>query len=290
MSKEDNYNEEEYHFAVEPDSSETGFTEDEPSFDPASSVEGKAAKDRFDSGKIKQFLNPETVKQYIMENSHVRNALIAAAGILVLIIIYHFTSSMLAKKKSKNTIMTTVSQQQTKQEPVVQQVQPIQTHNFNMEQENLEKESKVLQRKISRIKESQDNINSRVSSLSNDTFKLNTEYQEINEKLNKLADQVEKIASAVEDQSHTIMIMSEKQRRQKRTHVDHPIQHKTFMKYNVQAVIPGRAWIIGENGSTLTVRKGSIIPGYGVVTLIDVSQGRVLTNSGRVIAFAQTDS
>lgn len=302
MSKEDNdnYNEEEYHFAVEPESSEGSFTEDEPSLNPGSSSEeqepsgikfnGNKIKELLNPEKIKEFLNPEKIKQYITENTQVRNGLIAVVGILVLIIIYNFTTSLLAKKKSDSDSITQVSQKQVKQSQVVQQVQPVQTQNFNMEQENLEKENKTLQRSLSRIKESQDSINSRVSSLSNDTFKLNTEYQEINEKLSKLADQVEKIASAVEDQSHTIMVMSEKHRQQQRAHVDHPIKQKTYMKYNVQAVIPGRAWLIGQNGSTLTVRKGSIIPGYGVVTLIDVSQGRVLTNSGRIIAFAQTDS
>ena len=296
MSKEDNdnYNEEEYHFAVEPESSEGNFTEEEPSLDPSSAssatAEEKPAGGKFDVEKIKELLNPEKIKQYITENAQVRNALIAVVGILVLIIIYNFTSSMLAKKKSKSNTTTQVTQQKTQQKQAVQQVQPMQTQNFNMEQENIEKENKTMQRNLSRIKESQDSINSRVSSLSNDTFKLNTEYQEINEKINRLADQVEKLASAVEDQSHTIMVMIEKHRRQQRTHVNHPIRQKTYMKYNVQAVIPGRAWLIGQNGSTLTVRKGSIIPGYGVVTLIDVSQGRVMTNSGKIIAFAQTDS
>ena len=74
-----------------------------------------------------------------------------------------------------------------------------------------------------------------------------------------------------------------------------PIKHKPVSqaqktKYFLQAVIPGRAWLIAENGSTLTVRDGSLIAGYGIVRLIDPNQGRVITSSGQVIQFSQTDS
>ena len=60
--------------------------------------------------------------------------------------------------------------------------------------------------------------------------------------------------------------------------------------YYIQAVIPGRAWLVATNGSTVTVREGSRISGYGMVTLIDPNQGRVVTSSGRVIRFSQEDS
>jgi intracellular multiplication protein IcmG len=72
----------------------------------------------------------------------------------------------------------------------------------------------------------------------------------------------------------------------------HPIvgRNKPLVQYNIQAVIPGRAWIVATNGTTLTVREGSKVPGYGLVKLIDPNQGRVITSSGRVIRFSQEDS
>lgn len=60
--------------------------------------------------------------------------------------------------------------------------------------------------------------------------------------------------------------------------------------YYIQAVIPGRAWLVATNGSTLTVREGTNIAGYGMVKLIDPRQGRVLTSSGQVIRFSPEDS
>ena len=60
--------------------------------------------------------------------------------------------------------------------------------------------------------------------------------------------------------------------------------------YYIQAVIPGRAWLVSSQGLTITVREGTSVPGYGIVKLIDPNQGRILTSSGRTITFSQQDS
>ncbi|MBA3536672.1 MAG: type IV secretion protein IcmG, partial [Tatlockia sp.] len=75
-----------------------------------------------------------------------------------------------------------------------------------------------------------------------------------------------------------------------------PVRRRLIVKsaprlmYFIQAIIPGRAWLIATNGSTITVREGTRIAGWGVVKLIDPIQGRVLTSSGRIIRFSQRDS
>lgn len=50
--------------------------------------------------------------------------------------------------------------------------------------------------------------------------------------------------------------------------------------YNVQAIIPGRAWLKSDNGETLTVAEGDIIKGVGRVTKIDPYDGLVEINTG----------
>ncbi|MBX3708603.1 MAG: hypothetical protein KIT56_01570 [Gammaproteobacteria bacterium] len=50
--------------------------------------------------------------------------------------------------------------------------------------------------------------------------------------------------------------------------------------YNVQAIIPGRAWLKSENGETLTVAEGDMIRGVGRVTKIDPYDGVVEVNTG----------
>jgi hypothetical protein len=50
--------------------------------------------------------------------------------------------------------------------------------------------------------------------------------------------------------------------------------------YNVQAIIPGRAWLRTDNGDTLTVAEGDVIKSLGRVTKIDPYDGVVEINTG----------
>jgi intracellular multiplication protein IcmG len=61
-------------------------------------------------------------------------------------------------------------------------------------------------------------------------------------------------------------------------------------RYFIQAVIPGRAWLMSTKGTMLTVSRGSEVPGYGDVRLINPKLGRIFTSSGRIIKFSQADS
>ncbi|MCC5791952.1 MAG: type IVB secretion system protein IcmG/DotF [Legionellaceae bacterium] len=72
--------------------------------------------------------------------------------------------------------------------------------------------------------------------------------------------------------------------------VSQPKRQLPAVTWNVQAVIPGRAWLIASNGSTLTVRKGTTVPGLGTVRMIDAQHGKVMMSSGRIIAFSMQDS
>lgn len=50
--------------------------------------------------------------------------------------------------------------------------------------------------------------------------------------------------------------------------------------YNVQAIIPGRAWLRSDNGETLTVAEGDVIRDLGRITKIDPYDGIVEINTG----------
>ncbi len=64
------------------------------------------------------------------------------------------------------------------------------------------------------------------------------------------------------------------------------VQQKTMKSaivYNVQAVVPGRAWLMSEAGKSLTVAVGDSLPGLGVVVDIDSLNGVVLTSAGTLL-------
>jgi intracellular multiplication protein IcmG len=55
--------------------------------------------------------------------------------------------------------------------------------------------------------------------------------------------------------------------------------------YTVKAMVPGRAWLKGSDGSLLTVSTGSSLPAHGQVTNIDLQQGQVTTSDGSVFSY-----
>ncbi|MEY3183092.1 MAG: hypothetical protein RLZ35_1077 [Pseudomonadota bacterium] len=50
--------------------------------------------------------------------------------------------------------------------------------------------------------------------------------------------------------------------------------------YVVHAIIPGRAWLKGNNGQITTVTEGDTLGDYGKVLVIDAASGMVLTSAG----------
>jgi len=55
---------------------------------------------------------------------------------------------------------------------------------------------------------------------------------------------------------------------------------RKLKRYYVEAVIPGRVWLRGADGTTMTVAVNDEISGYGKVTSIDPYSGIVTTSSG----------
>jgi intracellular multiplication protein IcmG len=52
------------------------------------------------------------------------------------------------------------------------------------------------------------------------------------------------------------------------------------ISYNVQAIIPGRAWLRSDNGETVTVAEGDVVKSLGRVMKIDPYDGVVEINTG----------
>ena len=60
--------------------------------------------------------------------------------------------------------------------------------------------------------------------------------------------------------------------------------------YNVQAVVPGRAWLMHDSGKSVTVAVGDKLPGFGVVVDIDALNGVVVTSSGKLLTTHKENS
>lgn len=232
------------------------------------------------------------------ENHVKRNALIAVGLFLVFMMGYKFVGAYLTGTKSeasdiKQTITPTpIPVQQPAVVPSQIPTTPVQPSlpvSQSVSMPDSAGQYAEMKSNLSSLVVGQENINTQVA-----TF--NNQFEDVESKINQLTDQVSKLNQIItglndklENQAKVIEHLSAKQTNAvARQHRDRG--ERRVIRYYIQAVIPGRAWIVSQDGDTLTVREGSRVPGYGMVRLIDPNQGRVLTSSGLVIRFSQEDS
>ncbi|KTD05940.1 Component of the Dot/Icm secretion system [Legionella gratiana] len=228
-----------------------------------------------------------------------RNALIAVGVVVFIMLMYKFIGGMFFGKT--NNVPTDASitpapvaevtpppqPQQPPQTEIPQEpIQPIQPQI----QQPVVQESKELQQKVASIEATQQTVQSEVSSVNQQVGNVNNNVNALSAQITKLNQVISELSNQVAKQSEEINVLMERTKPKLIKRIIHVQPAAPQIIYYINAVIPGRAWLIGTNGSTLTVREGSKIEGYGVVKLIDSLEGRVLTSSGRVIRFSQEDS
>lgn len=243
------------------------------------------------------------------KNTVIRNALIVVLLVFLAIVVYKFAGTFFTKKETLDASIPAVNQpianntagtsavspidtNQTSELPVSQTTvstttPPPETTVINVPTQA--SELNQLNQKVSAVELNQQNIRSEIARLNEQLNSINTNISEISVKINNLAQIITAFSATLEKQSTLITTLTVVKQKPKVKRVVRRVI-KPRAVYYIQAVIPGRAWLIASNGSTLTVREGTTIPGYGVVKLIDPSQGRILTTSGQIIRFSQQDS
>lgn len=228
--------------------------------------------------------NPSNQTTYPPKKDVRRNALIVVGLIIAAMILYKLVGYMFSGQAQQVAATQTITPVIVQPTPTITPVdttpviQPTPTSNVNSE----------LQQKVSAIEVGQQSVKSDISVISDQVNTVNSNVNNINNQVATLNNTIQNLTNQLAKQSEEItLLMARSQPKKVKTVVKQVTQP---INYYIQAVIPGRAWLIGSNGSTLTVREGTRIAGYGVVKLIDSMQGRVLTSSGRTIKFSQDDS
>lgn len=226
----------------------------------------------------------------LRQNKTIMKGLIVVGVIIVLIMGYKLVGTSSDKKILKQPPLkpqATVSSLETsKVAPVVQQ------QAFPLENQATTPvvDAKVSQ-KLSALESTQQSIQTDVSAVSNQLGGVSKNVDALIAKINDLNVIISNLGAKVDEQSREIDRLTIQRHRLQAKKIQRPGPHfGGYPKYYIQAVIPGRAWLIATNGATLTVREGTVIAGYGTVNLIDPNQGRVTTSSGQVIRFSQEDS
>lgn len=261
MAEKKNFDEE-YQYVEEPDGDLNQPAEDNPS----NNKTEDSAKEYSD--KINSIIQQPNVR---------RNAIIAVLGLFILIGILKCTSK------------GDIPHQQDKPKPEAM-LSPL-SNNKNLIPSNIETNTNMTQ-----LLESQKSISANVSGLNEQVSQLNAQINVLVQSNQALQQQMQDLANKMQMEQQSIQEIIAASKSQsvishKKHHyaVPHVRYNTRKIVYFVQAVVPGRAWLVSEQGNTMSVRIGSKVPSYGVVKSIDALQGRIMTSSGRVIVFNQAD-
>ncbi|WP_367606357.1 type IVB secretion system protein IcmG/DotF [Legionella sp. W05-934-2] len=212
-----------------------------------------------------------------------RNAGIVIAGVVVLMLAYKYFGGIFSTSKKAPSEISSIPKQPPIQPPIPQPkiVEPTPKPKPD------ESMSKQVRQNLAKLELSQQNLSSNVSDIESKLNGLDGNVTDLSDKLATINQQLADIAEKLDGQGNVINLL-----KAKLTPKSKPKPKKILpppIQYSIQAVIPGRAWLIGSNGSTITVSKGSRIASYGIVRIIDAQMGRVVTSSGKVIQFEQED-
>lgn len=153
----------------------------------------------------------------------------------------------------------------------------VQSNNLTDEDNNdNDNESRLSSLELT-TQQKEDEINSMIINLSS----IQRNLESFSSKLNDLNTQVDQLTHQVFQHQDQISEL-EKAKDQVNTNEE--------ISYDIQAIIPGRAWLISSEGKVTTVREGSHLEEYGIVTAIDPNRGTIITSSGNIIEYSQEDS
>ncbi|MBA2648252.1 MAG: type IV secretion protein IcmG [Legionella sp.] len=252
----------------DPDNDEYKFVESD--FQESSSLDNRL-EDSENASTSHAFSSNQT-------NNIRRNALITIGLIFLVFFLYLFFSRN--KPKIEQSSLPPATQIAT---------QPLVTANSNIAPQPVANQvDPDLKQKVATIETSQQSFSAQVASMGQQIDTISTNVNNLNTEISKLNQTITTLSSQVEKQSSEVqVIMSRAKVKPAKVHV---MPGPPPVVYFIKAIIPGRAWLIGSDGSTLSVREGLKLYGYGTIKLIDSLQSRVVTSSGKIIRFSQDDS
>jgi intracellular multiplication protein IcmG len=103
---------------------------------------------------------------------------------------------------------------------------------------------------------------------------------DINAKFATLVNVMQNLNNQLAQQQNQVQLLLARQ-----TAIQKSTLKKGVAKYTIQAMLPGRAWLITNSGSVMSVRLGEQLPGYGTIDTMDPVEGKILTSSGRIIEY-----
>jgi intracellular multiplication protein IcmG len=221
---------------------------------------------------------PQGINSLIQQPSVRRNAIIAIIGLFTMLAVIKCTSSPSLKKKEPEVVAPPKIVAPTVA-PIASAPPATMNEVSNSDLDAVRENQKNLENNLSSINQQVNQLNNQISSLTANNQVLQQQLAELQNKQMLMINAIDKLI--VTQKTKPIS----KPYHVSQRHIQPP--HVHHVHYYIQAIIPGRAWLINTQGNTITVKVGSKVPNYGVVDKIDPLQGRVITSSGKILRFNQ---
>ena len=147
---------------------------------------------------------------------------------------------------------------------------------------SLARNEMALETQVNQLQSAQAQSSAQITTLIN-------EYQNLADKYTALQSQLVDIRSGINAVSMQLAQMQSAAKEVKK--VEHkPAAAAPKITYTLKALVPGRAWLQASNNTTVTVKVGDQLAGYGTINAINTSQGWVATSSGKYITYGADDA
>lgn len=126
---------------------------------------------------------------------------------------------------------------------------------------------------------------SQITNIENQINTLTSTVNSIQSNVAAVTTQLQAIASSLQQQQAQLASLLVKAKPPTPTVAKPKYQAVAPASYSIQAMVPGRAWLIGADGGTITVAVGDYLVGYGKVVAINPLRGTVSTSNGAIIKY-----
>lgn len=181
-----------------------------------------------------------------------------------------------------------------KQEPVVTPqpfIQPAALPSTTSQKESLDEQQAStdiakLKTQLEQLSGSNEKLN---ENLTEQQDQSQNQFSDLNQQLSTISSNISDIQATMSAVSGRLYKIEQAKKNEARSKANaFALQQKRIRsdkKYYVQAVIPGRAWLRGVDGSVVTVTIGDIVDGYGRINSIDSYNGNVATSLGGFLKY-----
>jgi len=253
-------------------------------------------KKQFEEDEEYQFSDTPASSQYSGESAKLpsppasgfrRIGMVSLGLVIVVFAVYKimgvFFSGPITKKNASQPPMMQTLNQPT---PTIQQPTPMEQALPLPSQPTSSTTNQEVESKLAALESASQSNKNDLAQITTNVGAVNRSILTVNEKLTELNATLERLSNEVSFQRAQLDQMKKKVvKRKTGMHKSQP-----QVQYYLQAVVPGRAWIMGTGGKPITVREGSTIPGHGRVKSIDPHQGTVTTTDGATIKFNPDES